>query len=878
MRIWRKLLFLIRRRGFDRELEEEMRLHLEMKAQAGGGTEEARYAAQRKFGNAVLLREASRETWSWVWLETLLQDLRYGARMLRTNPGFTVVAATTLALGIAVNTTIFSVVSGWLLKKPPVADPDRVVMVVSNNGRRALERMQVPPVDFLAWRNANHVFESLAAAEGYRDFSLTGAGEPELLSGMRVTPNYFHTLGVSTYLGRTFSPNEDQPGLDHVVVLTYGLWQRRFASDPYVIGKAISLDGERYVVIGVMPVSFRQVEFLPQVWTPLVLASQGLSPKARDDRSLVLFARLKPGIGLKQARAEMATLALRAEQSYPASEKGWGVDVITLQEFTIQQDQIRAGLALLMTAVALVLVIACANIANLLLARAAKRQQEIAIRVALGAGRGRVIRQLLVESLLIAFIGGGAGLVLAYWGIDLLRGRLNFNDYIAAMAGDVQLDHRVLAFTCLVSMGAALAFGLAPAIRVSAGDPQSTLRQGGRTGDLRRGWGRDVLVGSEIALAVVLVTAAGLIIKATAEELGGEYGYDPGRVLTASISLTNARYHDPARQAAFFEGVIDKLRGLPGIEAAAVASNVPFNAGTRTFRIQGQAALPEAERERARYFGISPDYFRVLQIPLIQGRAFRGSDHARAPRVAIINRVFAERFLAGHNPIGRYISIDRGDPAEPMWSEIVGIAGNIKASYDRKEEDAQMYEPYLQAPSGQMQIALRASRDANLLTPALRSAVSLVDPDQPVGRALTISRLIDEQDGGDYVIDTLLGIFGAMALVLAAVGIYGVIAYSVAQRTHEIGIRMALGAQRSDVLRSVIGKGMLLALVSAGVGLLAAAPLPKVFAASLDGFRVHSAAIFVCVPLLLLVVVLVAIYIPARRAASVDPMEALRYE
>jgi putative ABC transport system permease protein len=375
---------------------------------------------------------------------------------------------------------------------------------------------------------------------------------------------------------------------------------------------------------------------------------------------------------------------------------------------------------------------------------------------------------------------------------------------------------------------------------------------------------------------MMLLTGAGLIIKATAEELGGDFGFDPAHVLTASVSLTNTRYHDPAHQIAFFEGVAGKLRGLPGVEAAAVANTVPFSAGKQTFSIRGQPVLPPAERGKARYFAVSPGYFRVLQIPLIRGRAFRESDNARAARVAIVNRAFAERFFAGQNPLGRYIRIDHD---APDWSEIVGIAGNIKASNDPKEEDAQMYESYLQVPTEpEMWMAVRAAGDANLLAPALRSAVWSFDPDQPIGRVLTISRMIDEQEGGDFVFDTLLGIFGAMALLLAAVGIYGVVAYSVGQRTHEIGIRMALGARRADVLRQVIGKGMLLALGSGALGLAAAAPLPTLFAATLQGFRVHSLAIFICVPLLLLLVVLAAIYIPASRAARVDPMEALRYE
>jgi putative ABC transport system permease protein len=882
-KLWRGLLFVVRRRKLSRDLGEEIAQHIESKTrklmETGLTPDEARYRAQREFGNTVLVSEVSRDMWGWVWLETLVQDLRYGARMLHKNPGFTAVAVSTLALGIAVNSAIFSVISGWLLKKPPVADPDRAVVVVSTNAAKALERGWVPAVDYLAWRDANQVFDGLAAAEVYHDFNLTGASEPERLSGMRVTANYFQTLGVSAFLGRTFLSGEDQPGREYVVVLTHSFWQRRFASDPQIIGKTVSLDGEKYVVIGVMPASFKQVEFLPRLWTPLVLASQAPGPKTRDARSLVLFGRLKSGVGLDRAREEMAARARQAEQSDPASEKGWGANVMTMQEYAIEEDHIRAGLTLLMTAVAFVLVIACANIANLLLARAAKRRQEIAIRTALGAGRIRVIRQLLVESLLIAVLGGGAGLVLAYWGISALRGTLDFNEYVSAGAGDIVLDQRVLIFTCLVSMCAALLFGLVPAIRASAADPQSTLRQGGRSGDLRRGWGRNLLVGSEIALAMLLLTGASLIIKATAEEMSADFGYDTKRVLTAGISLTSARYHEPARRTVFFQNVIEKVRGIPGVQAVAMANAVPFNAGKRNFSIQGEPVLPAAERPSARYFSVGPDYFRALSISMIQGRAFRESDSARAPRVAIVNRVFAERFFRGQNPLGHYIRIDKGEPGEAAWSEIVGMAENIKAFFGPKEEDAQMYEPYLQAPpEPEMQIAIRAASDANLLAPAVRSAVWSVDPDQPIGRLRTISRLIDENEGGDYILDTLLGVFGAMALVLAAVGIYGVVAYGVGQRTHEIGIRMALGARRGDVLRSVIGKGMLLALVSAGLGLVAAAPLPKVFGAALQGFRVHSMGIFICVPVVLLLVVLAAIYVPASRAARVDPMEALRYE
>jgi putative ABC transport system permease protein len=868
---------LLRRLGPDRELAEELEAHLEEKVadlvEAGVPEREARARARREFGNAIRYREKSRDVWGWVWLETLLQDARYGARMLARSPGFTAVATATLAIGIAVNSSIFSLTSAWLLKKPAVADPDRVVAVVSTNATRALERGRVSTADYLEWRGAGRVFADLEAMDPEATFSLTGAGEPERLAGMRVTASFFRMLGTPAFLGRTFLPDEDQPGRGGVVVLTFGLWQTHFGSDPNIIGRPIALDGEKYVVVGVMPAEFRQHVYLPRLWTPLVL-QRASEAQGRDRRWLIPIGRLQAGVAVEEARAEVAGLARRAEQNHPAAEKGRGGNVMTLQEYGIQEDQVRPALALLTTAVALVLVIACANIANLLLARASKRRQEIAIRTALGAGRQRLIRQLLVESLLIGLAGGGAGLALATAAIPVLRSSLGFNEYVAAMAIEISLDHRVLVFTWVASMGAAMIFGLAPAIRVSAAQPQSVLRQGGRMGDLRRAWGRNLLVGSQIGLAVVLLTGAGLLIKATAEELGGDFGFDTKRVAVAGVSLTNARYREPARRTAFLQAAIGKLRAIPGVEAAGVANAVPFNAEQRSFSIQGREDAVKAERPKARYFAVSAGHFAVLNIPMLQGRGFLESDGAGSARVAIVNRVFAQRFFPGQNPLGSYIRIDH-DGAD--WSEIVGIAGNVKTFYGPKEEDAQVYEPYLQVPpEREMWLAVRTAGREDVPASALRSAIASIDSDQPIARVQTVASTIDEQQGGDYVFDALLGIFGAVALLLAAIGIYGVVAYGVAQRTREIGIRVALGAHRGDVVRQVMGRGMLLAAVSAGLGMAAAAPLPRLFAAMLQGFRVHSTAIFLMAPLPLLLVVLAAIGVPAWRAAKVNPIEALR--
>jgi predicted permease len=867
------------------ELEKELCFHLEQQAEEnrtrGMSSDEASHAARRRLGGVTQIEEECRDVRRVNLLDNLVQDGRYGMRMLGKNRMFTLIATLTLALGISINSTIFSLVSGWLLKKPVVADPDRVVAVLRANAKKHLDREWVPASTFLAWRQENHVFEKMTTTNPGEAFSLTGTPEPERLSGIRVSSQYFDVLGVKPLLGRTFLPGEDQAGRDHVVVLSHALWQRRFAADRQVIGKTTLLNGEKYLVIGVMPAGFRLKLFSTQLWVPLVFHPEELAPRPRNVGYYLVFARLKARVGLDEAHAEMDALAKRREQNEPASEKGWTTHVLTLQEFYIRWEGIRGGIALLMTAVALVLLIACVNVANLLLARGSSRQQEIAIRLALGAGRSRVIRQLLVESLLIAMLGGSAGLVFAYWGIDLLRGALQFNEDIKLLAGDVVMDHSVLVFAVLISMGTAILFGLGPAIRASANDPQSALRQGGRGGNLRRGRGRNALVCAEIALAVLLVIGAGLVTQATANELGGDYGYDPARVLTADLVLTNSRYRDPMRRVTLVRNVVDKLEALPGVETAGATSGLPFDAGKNTFTIRGKTILPAADRASARYFAVTPEYFRALGVPLAQGRAFRQSDTSRAPAVAMINQAFARRFFPGEQTIGRYIGIDTGDEsAVPVWREIVGIVPDIKAQFsDPKEEDPQVYEPYLQAaPTGDLKFVVRAAGDPNALAPSLRAAIWSVDKDQPIGEIATVARRVREIQGGDVVVETLLVIFGAMALVLAGIGIYGVIAYAVAQRTHEIGIRMALGAQRAAVVRSVVMQGMLLAVVGAALGLAPSLALPKVFSALFQGWRVDGVPIFVGVPVLVLLVTLVAVLVPAVRAVRVDPMEALRHE
>src|SRR6266403_1838729 len=887
--MWLKQLFSRRRLYGD--LSEEIQEHLEEKIEelvAGGmSRKEARYAARREFGNVRLTEEDSRGVWRWAMIEDLFMDIRFGARMLRKNPGFTAVAIVTLALGIAANTTIFSTVNGWMLRPPSIKDPAKVVMILSTNPAKGWgwDQNPVSIPDFVAWREQSQAFEDMVASQG-SDFALTGEGEPEWLEGMRVSASYFNALGVSAALGRTFLPGEDQPGHDQVVILSDGLWQRRFASNPKVVGEAVRLNGDSYKVVGVMPKGYRLWYYGQQLWTPLVFPPQSVLPAAREDRSLGVMARLKSGVSIETAKAEMATLAQRSEQTYPGTSKGWSATATLLQQYIA--DEFRVATRLLMGAVVFVLLIACANIASLQLTRAAARQREFAVRVALGAGRFRLVRQLLVESLLVALAGGGLGLLLASWGVDLLRSALNWSDYVRSMALEVTIDHTVLAFTLGISIFAAILFGLAPALHGTALDLHATLKEGGRASSQSRARTRthSVLVTAEIALALALLIGAGLVIQDFLRGLYAGFGIDPNQVLTANISLSSTRYKEPSKQADFFKNVIQHLDALPGvISAGATTTLVPSaTEGARavTFSIAGQPVLLRTARERTDYFTISPDYLSTLRIPLIRGRSFLPTDSVQAPPVALVNQAFVQRYFPNEEPLGKRVRLDTSASDRPDWSEIVGIVGNVKdseAERNRKEM-SQVYELSLQRPSAVMTLVVRTRSDPAAFAPLLRRAVWDVDADQPITRVQSMNQVIADYTLAGVTMCTTMGTFAGLALGLAVVGVFGVMAYTVAQRTHEIGIRMALGAKGSDVLRMVLRKEMVLGTVGVGIGLALGATLMSLWQAS-DGAVMpfdQRAPVYLATAFLISLTVLLATYVPARRATKVDPIVALRHE
>jgi predicted permease len=877
-----RLRSVFRRRELDRELDAELATHLELAVeenlQRGMPADQARRLALIRFGGTQQAKEQHREARGLPALDILFQDLRYAVRQLVRRPGFTAAAVCTLALGIALNATMFSLVSAFLLRRPPGDDPERVAVVTSVSATPGFlaDANPVSAPNYLAWREANHVFRDMGAADQYRSVSLTSQGEPQALRSAAVSPNYFNVLGVTAQLGRTFSDREDLPGHDHVVLLSHGLWEQRFGSDASLIGRTIRLNRENYAVIGVMPASFRLLGFTPQLWTPLVLTAADQTAAARKDRSLYLFARLKSGVTLERARAEMVTLAHLTEESFPEIEKGWGASVRTLPDFLVYDFGIRSALAVLMTAVGFVLLMACANVTGLLLARAVGRRKELAIRIALGAGRRRIIRQLLTEGLLIAFLGGSVGLLFAYWGINFVRANMTFNEAISAVP--VGLDWNVLLFAFGVSLSCAVLCSLVPALKASRTDINTNLKDESRAASAGRSHGRlrTVLVTAEIALALFLLIGTGLLIRGIFLIEHQNLGFQADRLLTASVTLDSARYKDASQQASFVQDILPRLQHIPGAEAAAVASDLPATGPSEvTLRIKGQPDLPTNQAISALDVVVTIDYFRAAGIPLLRGRTFTEMDNATAPRVILVNQEFVHRHLHDREALGNQILLDVSG-ATPKWSEIVGVVANVKTYSEETRDDPEVYEPFLQRPVPSFSLMVRASSDPNSLASALRNAVAQVDAELPLGRLMSMPSVIERQKGGDVFFGRVLASFALLALILAAIGIYGLVAYSVGQRTHEIGIRLALGANSPDVLRLILWQGMKMTVIGSAAGLALALPLPKLFDAIFYGLHIREPRLFFIVPVAVLVVAMLATYLPARRASSIDPMIGLR--
>ena len=813
-------------------------------------------------------------------MRTMVQDLMYGLRQLGKNPGFTAVAVITLALGISVNATMFSLVSAFLLRRPPVHEPDRVVVISAIDPAQGFhaDASTVSIPNYLAWRDGTDVFTEIAASYDYRTTSLTLGRHSETLNSAAVTLTYFGLLGVTPELGRTFQPGDDKIGQEQVVVLSHQLWEQRFGSNPQIVGSTVRLDRETYTVIGVMPAKFNLMGYIPQLWTPLVLTAADELPAARKDRNLHVFARLKPGATVQQAQAEVVTFARRAEEGFPEIEKGWGVVVRTLPDFLIYDFGVTNGLAVIMTTVGFVLLIACANVSGLLLARTAARRKELAVRSALGAGRLRLVRQLLTEGLLLALLGGGLGLVWAYWGVQVLRANMRFNPAISAVT--FNLDRNVLLFATGATLMCALLFGLAPALSASRTDITTNLKEDGRAASRGRSHTRfrSVMVAFEIALAMFLLVGSGLLFHGI-YLLNRQYlGFQAEHLLTARVALDKTRYPNAARQSAFLRESISRLRELPGVVQVAAVSDLPATApGSVTLHLKDQPELVANQAPNALDVVVTPDYFQATGTPLLRGRTFTDNDDATAPRVVIVNQKFVERYLNEKEPLGRQITLEvSGATSEP--SQIVGVVGNVKTHSQSVRDDPQVYEPFLQRPISSFSLIIRAAGDPNILVSALRNNIAQIDAELPLAQVMSMPAVIETQKGGTPFFLRALGVFAAMALILAAIGIYGLVAYSVGQRIPEIGIRMALGANSRDVLRMVIAEGAKISVIGGLVGLTLALPLPKVFNAMFSDLHVGQPWIYVVVAITILLVAITATYVPAHRAAHVDPMRALRQD
>lgn len=807
-------------------------------------------------------------------LGDFLNDLRFAFRLLLKNPGFTLVTVIALALGIGANTAIFSVVNAVLLRPLPYKNPERLVMVWEDATKTGHPRDTPTAANFIDWRNQNQVFEGMAAINE-ENYNLTGAGEPERLDGLRVSASLFPLLGVEPRLGRVFTAAEDQPGSQRVVLLSYGLWQRRFGGDPGIAGKPITLNGQSYVVVGVMPAQFQFPTSDNQIWVPIAFSSEEAAD--RELHNLQVVARLKPGVTLAQAQAEMSTIATRLQQQYPETNTDIGAVVTSLHEQLV--GNIKPILLILLGTVGLVLLIACANVANLLLARAAVRQKEIAVRVALGARRLRLIRQFLTESIVLSMLGGVIGLVLAYTGLVLLR---TFIPEDILQAREISMDLKVLGFTAIISVATGVIFGLAPALQAFRIKQSETLKEGGR--DAATGGSgkrlRSVLVTAEVAISLVLLIGAGLLINSFLRLRNVDPGFRSDHLLTMRIVMPLSKYLDRPRRLAFYNDVLQRVQSLAGVRSAAITTNLPlYHQGNEmAVRIQGRPELPPAQQPTVVIRIVSPGYFDTMTIPLLNGRKLSDQDIATTPRVAVISETMARTFWPNEDPVGKRFGIGEIESG-PRWFNIVGVVKDVRQMQLTADPKPQAYLTYLQVGFfDSRDLVVKTDVDPASMAATIRNAVWEIDKDQPVSNVQTMETILADSIAQQRFSMVLLAIFAGVALVLAAVGIYGVMSYSVAQRTREIGIRMALGAQTAAVLKLALGYGMKLVLIGIAIGLIGAFALTRLMSTLLFGVTATDPITFALISLLLICVAALASYIPARRATKVDPMIALRYE
>jgi putative ABC transport system permease protein len=870
-----RLRALFRRESVLRDIEEELRIHVEMETEInikrGMAPDEARAVALKSFGALGRNTERCYDIRGGGWLETFWQDLRYGARMLFKQSGFTAVAALTLGLGIGANITIFSVVNAVLLRPLPYPDSDRLIYLWSEAPMQNIRERASAYANFSEWRAQNTSFEDLAVSDP-TVVTLTGAAEPEGVMSVRASANLFPLLGVAPMLGRTFTAEEEQQKA-RVVVLSHGLWRRRFGAAADILGRTLEIDGMNSQIIGVMPESF-----LPdrenRIWEPHTLFPDWEAQKARRGTgSWQVVGRLKPQVSLQQAQTEMSAIAQRLEQAYPDANKGLGVNLVPFQlQFT--GSNVRLALWMLFGAVVFVLLIACTNVANLMLARGIAREREIAIRIALGAGRLRLIRQMLTESALLSLLGGAVGLLIASWGIQAI---LSFSPPNIHNLDSVSIDAKALAFTSVVALLTSLLFGLAPALKISQAQPGEALKEDrSSSGGVSGRWLRSLLVIAEFSLTVLLLAGAGLLLRSFGKLQAVDPGFDPARVLL--MQLTPERNSAADQWRVFYQQVSERVTALPGVEDVGLTTEIFISGNPEgQITIEGASADGSATaRIPIRRDVISGGFFQALRVPLRAGRFFNAGDDQGAVPVTIINETMARRFWPGEEAVGKRFKLGQAQSTNP-WLTVVGVVGDMRRQSLERQPIAQIFRPYLQSSERRLILLIRTTGEPTQLASVMRNEICAIDKTVLVNGISTFESLLARNVAQRRFQTWLLALFSALALLLAAVGIYGVMSYAVTQSTRELGIRVALGAQARDVLKLVVGQGMLLTVLGVGIGSLAAFALTRVLAGLLFDVTATDPTTFIAAPLALLAVALLACFVPAWRATKVDPMVALRH-